>query len=257
MKWLVKIVCNLVVLTALLMVGCRQRDEQLVVLAVGPGVDDIVPSNTYAPKAIEATGGYPAWINTKKFEFDSIVTFYNPDNTFYLTEQHYEIFPWSNAVRVSASEPQGDLVWLLHTETFTLESTPPSKPLPYDIQDTIYAVRDIILAPIHLLDRSADFTKNPRPTKIDGLWYYPIEQTGNIPNPAWTRKVFYQNKADRIVDRLWFADFEKNTFLAVRGYDYRETEKNGVYFPARVEIFKTDSDGILRQRLGKLALNYR
>jgi len=48
-------------------------------------------------------------------------------------------------------------------------------------------------------------------------------------------------------------------FLAVRGYDYTEVvrmdsqgEKEGVRVPGRIEIFKADSQGNLRQRLVKI-----
>ena len=257
MEWLMKVIYVLVILTVSLTAGCQDPNTINKTLAVGPGVDDMVPSNIYAPRTVEATGGYPVWIKTKKIEFDCVVTFYNPDNTFYLTEQHYELFPWSHAVRVSALEPQGNLSWLLIAETFNVESEPPSKALPYDIHNTVYSVREIALAPIRLLDKSTDFSKDVNPVKMEGLWYYPVEQYQRTDDSksCWTKKVFYMNKENCIVDIIFLADEKNNKFFSVRGYDYKQIEEDSVYMPTRIEIFKTDSNGIRLQQLVKIAVN--
>jgi len=113
------------------------------------------------------------------------------------------------------------------------------------------AILNIITAPVRFLDKSFTFTKVPQPVKIEGQWYYPIERErifiGAI--PYWSKVVFYQNRDTSLVDMLWFAG-EK--FLAVRGYDYREVEKKGVAVPTRIEIFRTDADGVLQERLVKI-----
>ena len=51
---------------------------------------------------------------------------------------------------------------------------------------------------------------------------------------------------------LWFMDIDEGKSLAVRGYDYREVEKGGVRFPAKIEIFRTDAAGVLQERLVKI-----
>ena len=40
--------------------------------------------------------------------------------------------------------------------------------------------------------------------------------------------------------------------IAVCGYDYREAGVKAVHFPTKIEIFKTDSSGVLQHRLIKI-----
>ncbi|GAF97253.1 unnamed protein product, partial [marine sediment metagenome] len=94
-------VCWLVLVIAFVVAGCKQeyKPDESDVLAYVPDVNTIVVTDNHTPRAIKATGGYQAWMETIKIELDCVVTFYNPDGSFYLTEQHYEIYPWSNSIR--------------------------------------------------------------------------------------------------------------------------------------------------------------
>ena len=68
--------------------GCEQRQKEETpahITLIGPNF--VVPD--YVLQAIEATGGYTAWENTEQIEFDAVVTFYQPDGSFELTQQHY------------------------------------------------------------------------------------------------------------------------------------------------------------------------
>jgi len=105
--------------TALFLAGCGQeRKEGMDMLArgsteiaeVGPDLETIPVPPDYVSGAIVATGGLQEWMKTRKLELDGVVTLYQSDGSVYLTEQRYQIYPWSNSIRVSAVEPQGEFV---------------------------------------------------------------------------------------------------------------------------------------------------
>jgi hypothetical protein len=93
-------------------VGCEQTNthtQGIDTLAIGPNFET-EPSG-YITQAIEAAGGLEAWTKTKKLQLNCVVTFYQPDKSYYLTEQRYEIYPWSNSIRISTFEPQAVFIW--------------------------------------------------------------------------------------------------------------------------------------------------
>jgi hypothetical protein len=247
--------------------GCKQEykeDISAYGLLIDPNLltnpNFIVPD--YASRAIEATGGRQAWMKAKKLSADCVVTFYQPD--VYLTERYYEIYPWSNSIRISAEEPQGGFVWQLSDGVFsTLEGaelTGDGYVGPVTVVDRSFAevIISITTAPVRFLDRSVKFTKEPKPVKIKGQWYYPIKRTTipvsselGVSQPAKAKTVFYQNRDNSLVNLIWIAS-KINGGMAVQGYDYHEVEKNGVWLPAKIEIFTTDATGALEQRLVKI-----
>jgi hypothetical protein len=238
------IICGLALLT-----GCRQQPTGDP-LAYGPDVNTIVVADGFISRAIAASGGYEAWINTKKLELDCVVTFYNSDGSFYLTQQHHEIYPWSNSMRISAVEPQGKFTWLLSKDSFSAES--PARPqIQYDIRNAIYAVRDITMAPVRFLDKSAEFSRRSEPVKIQGLWYYPI-RCSRVRSGERRETVFYQSRDTSLVDIIRFASPVGMKSMMVRGYDYRKVKKADLLLPTRIEAFETNPTGVIQKRLLKI-----
>jgi hypothetical protein len=266
------VICGLLLLTA-----CQQQPT-VDPLAYGPDVKTLVvtdlsaealaKADDFIAQAIAVTGGYEAWINAKKLELDCVVTFYEPPHLlvedksgggFYLTQQHHEVYPWSNSVRISATEPQGKFVSLLSQDNFTSAQGQAR----YDIRNTIYAVRAITTAPVRLLvrrslgegglDKLAEFSKRSEPVKIQGLWYYPIQCSSPVSRiaPDVTREVvFYQNRDTALIDIVSFVG-EKESLL-VRGYDYRQVKETGVLLPTRIEVFAATPAGVIQHRLLKI-----
>ena len=265
---LLNIVCRLIFAMAFIVAGCKQEYKGDV-LAYGPDVNAIVVTDDYKPRAIGATGGYQAWMEAIKLDFDCVVTFYNPDGSgtpnainrvwepsFYLTEHHYEIYPWSNSIRISAIEPQGKFVWLLSQGRFTvLGGAERFCALPPLVERRCFAeaILDMTTAPVRFLDKSVEFNKLSGPVKLEGLWYYPIEKAGTdeIEKPLY-KVVFYLNDDTSLVDMIWFVSVDGQKSLAVRGYDYRKVEKTQVLVPNKVEIFRIGGKGVLQERLVKI-----
>ena len=277
-------VLMLVLVAALVFTGCQRKQERdpalresedaVEVLVSGPEVEAISVRADYAVRAIEAAGGWDAWAGMKELQLGCVVTFYQPDGSFYLTEQHHVVYPWSNSIRISAREPQGAFAWQLSKGKFdVLQDSGQSHALPVVIGSSHFAemILSIITIPARFLDESAGFSKEATALKIQGQWYYPITRRSRSPQPLF-EVVFYQDRDSSLVDMLLFADVDSSVIaseaqpsavipgsFAVRGYDYTEVvrmdsqgEKEGVRVPVRIEIFRTDTRGNLQERLVKI-----
>ena len=231
----------------LIITGCEQQQKEM-------DIQTQVPSQkpAYIIEAIETTGGLDAWNKTKKVEFDCIATFYQPNGSYYLTKQHHEILPWSYSIRVSAYEPQGKFVWELSRSGLSIiEGTKQENFLPMglDAQDFTKAILDITTTPIRLMDKQEGLSKGTTPVKVEGQWYYPI---GQSKTDNHHEIIFYQNRDSSLIDLIWFVSTKGSTSLAVRGYNYQEIQSGGVFIPAKIEIFMTDLQGVIQNRLATI-----
>lgn len=257
------IFCLLVFLGFCLLSGC-EKEYAGDILNYGPEVEKMSVVPAYAGQALKAAGGREVWTKTTKLDFDAVVIFYQPDASTYLTEQHYEFFPWSNSLRVSGTEPIGSFVWQLSKGAFQELTSPCIMPSgttsPVDVPSQCFAeaMLNITTASIRLLDESVQFVPSPGAVKKEGSWYYPLErsnfQTEQLKtNSCWPSAVFYQNKDNYLIDTIWFKDSSgRAKSLLVRGYDYREIKGKSVVVPTKIEIFKTDVTGSVQKRLATI-----
>ena len=257
-------VLMLVLVAAFIFTGCqrKQAEDVVEVLVSGPDVEAVSVRPDYAVRAIEAAGGWGAWAGIKELQLACVVTFYQPDGSFYLTEQHHVVYPWSNSIQISAREPQGAFAWQLSKGKFdVLQDSGQSHALPVVIGSSHFAemILSIITIPARFLDESAGFSKEATALKIQGQWYYPITRRSRPVVGAelesarpLSKAVFYQDRDSSLVDMILFDYMSGDDFLAVRGYDYTEVEREGVRVPVRIEIFRTDAYGNLQERLVKI-----
>ncbi len=244
---------------ALAFVGCQQEQQQEeVVLAAAPDSTTLSVSSDYATRAIEAAGGLDAWTKAKELRFMCVVTLYQPDGSHYLSEQRYAVYPWSNSIHVSATEPQGTSVWQLSQGRFdVLQGSDRIDELSGAVPGRCLAeaILNIVTAPARFLDASAEFSRENSPVKIQGQWYHPIDrqaESGLLSSGRMAKAVFYQNRDNSLVDLIHIACAETGRSLAVRGYDYDEIEKGGLLVPTRIEVFAADSQGGSKLRLVKI-----
>jgi len=255
-----EIIC-LVVVAVFVLAGCGQKHKEDVdVLELARDADVISVPSDEAMRAIKATGGLNAWKKTTKLQLDCVVTFYQPDGSFYLTEQHYEVHPWLNSIQISADEPKGAFVWKLSRGQFNvLRGAGQIDALPKAVPSRCFAevILNIITAPVRFLDGSVEFDKQSTPVKIQGKWYYPIDRQGKDLTVRISDAIFYQDRDSSLVDMIRLACL--NTGAArekpiqyVRGYDYQEVEKGAPRIPTRIEIFETDARDRMQKRLVKI-----
>jgi hypothetical protein len=249
----------LVLVAVFIFLGCEQEQERDVeVLALGPDFETISVPPDYAARAIEAAGGFHAWTKTKELQLDCVVTFYQTDGSFYLTEQRYEVYPWSNAIQISAREPRGSFVWQLSKGQFdVIEGGAQTDELPTAAPSRCFAevILNIITAPVRFLDGSVEFAEQGASVKIQGQWYYRINRRGKPDVETVERlaeAVFYQDRDNSLVDMILFACVDAGKLLIVRGYDCDEIERGGLLVPTRIERFSTDARGNLQRRLVKI-----
>jgi len=235
---------------ALLLAGCKvQQKEQPLVLAQGPDSGTLSGPAEYATAAIDAVGGLDAWTKTRQLQLDCVVTFYRPDGTFYLTEQSLNVYPWSNALEISAQEPQGTFAWrLLKGEFEVLQSADSVKELPMPVASRCFAeaILEIVTPPARLLDNSAEFARENAAVKMHGQWYQPIKRR------SAAEAVFYQNRDNSVVDMIQLACKGGSKTLTVRGYDYQKVEKGEPAVPTKIEIFSSSADAEVQTRLVKI-----
>lgn len=255
-----KTICPVLV-AVLILVGCeRQNKEDVDTLALAQEVEVISIPSDEALRASEATGGLNAWKNTAKLQFDCVVTFYQPDGSFYLTEQSFEIYPWLNSIRISAKEPQGELVWRLSNGQFdVLKGAGQIDALAEAVPSRCYAevILNIITAPVRFMDASVEFSKQSAPVKMQGKWYYPIDRQGKGLTARISDAIFYQNRDNSLVDMIRLTCLSpglarEKPIQYVRGYDYERVEKSGPVIPTRIEIFETDARDRMQKRLVKI-----
>lgn len=236
-------------------IGCKQESKPDIVSRV-PNAEIMADMSAEQLRAVKATGGQSAWMNTSSFKRKCVVTFYRPDDTFYLTEQQHEIVPWSNAVEITAAEPQGNLVWKLSRPDSQKDKSQYSGcDLPVDLDGRYYAeaILDITTAALRLLDKSASITEATGPVKLYGQWYYKIRRTDAdaLAGKHFSDAICYQNKETSLVDMIWFKNIN-GAGLLVRAFDYNQFEKDGILVPAKIEIFTTDPAGNIEKRLVKI-----
>jgi len=244
---------------AFLFAGCRQEQKQEEGgLALTPDPATISVSSDYAARAIEAAGGLDAWTKTGELALDCVVTLYQPDGSYYLSQQRYAIYPWSGSIQITAREPQGTSVWRLSAGQFdVLQGSGQIDELSAAVPGLCLAeaILNIVTAPVRFLDSSAEFSRQDSAVKMKGQWYHPIDRqtkSGLGSGERLAKAVFYQNRDNSLIDMIQCACIETGGSLAVRAYDYDEIDKGGILVPTKIEIFTGDQQGASQARLVKI-----
>jgi len=273
-----------IVVTVLMMTGCgrpaaRESFANLDRLATGPDRRVLPTSRPAVSAALDAAGGLAAWKHCRKIEAGAVVTACAGDGCFYLTERDFVLCPWSDAVQVTAHEPQGRFVWQVVGGQYRASLANPAwdvSPLSGLRRDCADAVLQIATAPVRMLEGGLVLMPRPATVQIGGQWYRPVEvkpgtwgrgsqarrrgkgETGAEPSrsagPRWTECIYFQDVDSSLVDLIWLGDPAAQKFLLVRGYDYARTADGGVRIPDKIEVFQSDPDANLGPRLALIDL---
>ena len=261
----------LIVLTVLTLTGCARQVSQgsaqdLNLLATGPDPKALPTLRPFVAAALDATGGLAAWQQCRKVEFHAAVTACERDGCFYLTEHDFVLFPWSDAIQVTADEPRAHFTWQLiggqyHTPADPNLDVSPLKGLERDYAE---AVLQIATAPVRMLQDNMEFTPAPAPVQVAGQWYLPINARYQAPKPAskretavepyWTRGTYFQGQGRSLVDMIWLGNPATQKFVLVRGYDYATSAGSSVLMPTKIEVFQSDSEANIGPRLALMDL---
>jgi len=262
---------------ALIMTGCGrqvaeapQGDANL--LATGPDDKALVTPPDYVAAALEASGGLSVWRQQTKLHASGVVKLYRPDGSFYLTEHDIEIYPWSNAIRIDANEPQARFVWQLAEGRYqVLEGKAPQdvSPLAGSYRAYADAVLQIVSAPVRLLDEAVELYREPTPMRIEGQWYQRITAKFSPVNASamqaqsasaetgWTDGIYFLNRGAGLVDMIWLGNAARQEYLLVRGFDYSAETEGKLRVPSKIEIFCADAEGNARERFAQVDVSGR
>ncbi len=267
----------LIGLMTLTLIGCGRQVAQTSeddgsLLAIGPDQTALAAARPeYILAAVEAAGGLPTWMRCKQFDHLAVVTAYRSDGSYYLTEHAFAVYPWSEALRISAQEPQAAFLWQLVRDRFELREGNARldvSPLGGAYQDYASGVLQIVTAPARLMDRTTRLSRRPLPVQIRGQEYDPIEARFAVRTTAaedekeasvavesyWTNGIYYQNRQTSRIEMIWLANASRQDFMVVRGYDYAAVARDGVFVPTEIEVFRSDAEGRIGQRLVKIDL---
>lgn len=269
----------LIGLAASMLTGCSrpvvrspQADSSADPLAVSPDREALaraVPPD-YVMSILNASGGISAWAENRRLHAVGVVKIYRPDNSFYLTEHDFEVYPWSNAVRITASEPRGKFAWKMVAGRYEmLEGSTGADVSPLAGLYAAYAdaFLQIVTAPVRLLDQGNQLHREPVPFRMNGQWYERIEvkfgpgtvaveragQTdAQTSQPYWTDAVLFLNRASSLIDMVWLSNVSRQEYVTVRGYNYSDVESIGIRVPSKVEIFRARPDSTVQDRLAQI-----
>ncbi len=262
----------LIGLTVLTLTGCGRQVSQrsaydLNLLATGPDPKMLPRPRPFVTAAFDATGGLAAWQQCKKVEFHAAVTACERGGCFYLTEHDFVLWPWSNAIQVTADEPRAHFTWQMISGQYRTPSADPNldvSPLKGLERDYAEAVLRIVTAPVRLLQDNMEFTLAPAAVQVAGQWYLPINARYQSPKPTprkeapvepyWTRGTYFQSQDRSLVDMIWLGNPTTHKFVLVRGYDYAASAGDGVLMPTKIEVFQSDPDANIGSRLALVDL---
>jgi len=252
----------LIVLTALTLTGCgrqvsKESPQDLNLLATGPDRNALSAPRPFVSAALDATGGLAAWEQCRKIEFQAAVTACEREGSFYLTEHDFVLCPWSDAIQVTAHEPQADFVWQVVGGQYHAPQADPNldvSPLGGLCCDYADAVLQITTAPVRMLEDNVALTPAPAAVQIAGQWCLPIDAKCYATQSRWTKGIYFQRQDGSRVDIIWLGNPVTQKFVIVRGYDYARNAGNGVLIPTKIEVFHSDPDANIGSRIALIDL---
>lgn len=261
-------------LVALTCAGCGRQavetpagDDNL--LATGPDTEVWAAPPEYVSEILESSGGLDVWKQQTRLHAGGVVKLYQSDGSFYLSEHDLDVYPWSNAIRIEANEPRARFVWQLaegHYQVLEGKAAQDVSPLAGSYGAYADAVLHIVTAPVRLLDENAELYREPTPVRIQGQWYQRIavkyppsgvaspDQTDRTAPSAfhWSDAMYFLNRAAGLIDMVWLADASRREYVMVRGYDYPAQAPGVLRVPSKVEVYRADAEGNIRERLAEL-----
>ncbi len=254
----VKIVCALVV--SLVLAGCSSSSKRDA-LAIEPVAEKITVPSEFATQAIDKTGGLEAWGMVTKLQLDCVVTFFDKDAGYYLTEQKCSVYPWSNSIVISGRQSQGDYVWQLSQGKFKVQKgIGQIEGFKNQISSECFeeCILGLVIAPVRFLDKSVVYTRETTAINLQGRWCYPItveEAKGSKSKASSNSMTLYQNRSGMMTDMLLLTCGSDNTSYLVCGYDYKEIKNGSVSIPTRIEIHLAGKDGISQRQLFRIDIS--
>jgi len=169
---------------------------------------------------------------------ECVVTVYNEKGGKYFTTQAHEIYEQPVTIVVTATEPEGKIIWSLSEGKYETDSA--------EQLDYLLCNRQIASAILSLHLASSGLFEDLNgvelePVRLAGKWYNPFEIRGQ--DLQSDRIVLFRSPNMRRVERVTVTDeFGKNAFTA-QGHDLRVFKDANISIPGKIDVFSTGKDG--------------
>ncbi|RKY10030.1 MAG: hypothetical protein DRP65_07145 [Planctomycetota bacterium] len=193
---------------------------------------------------------------------DCVVTFYKADGSIYLSEQKHTIYPQSQGLEISGTEPGGQFTWTLFGGDFRIvEGTANVGELSGVMYDRKIA-KLILTSIVAGSGMSAQLSVSSELVKIQGRWYNVIEvapgttyaKTLKSFEVPWAKLTLYGDGSSGVIDRVVIEDLASGETLMAHSYNFRWLDGIGRTIPMKIDIFKMDTDQAEQQ--GFLSIAY-
>ena len=187
---------------------------------------------------------------------DCVVTFYEADGSIYLSEQRYTIYPQSQGLEISGTEPGGRFTWkLLGGDFRVVVGAAKVDKLPRGIYDRNIA-KLILISIVAGSGMSAQLSESSELEKLQGRWYSVIHIEPGISSKRmksfevpWAKLTLYGDSSKGVIDRVVIEDVARGLRLMAHSYNFWWLKEMGRSIPTKIDVFKIDATGAKQQRI--------
>jgi hypothetical protein len=171
---------------------------------------------------------------------ECIVTFFDEEDSKYISRHRHTIYPEDMAIKLEADEPEGNFEYCLYKGDFSLINGGSSKN-PVALYSSEIA-RAIVLA----VSARGGFLGDKDgvmgdPVSIAGRMYQPIDMYAGDDSPVSQR--VYREISSNQIDWVEIRNSDNNALIAARSYNVRNLADSGKVMPSSIDIYNTDSSG--------------
>ena len=189
-------------------------------------------------------------INGRQINANCIVTFFRPNTGNYYSRQKHVVSLDSQAMTITANEPQGSYTWQLTPGGYN-EILPQAN---YDAFAVSVMNKAILKALITSITASPDkysTDQQSEKNKVQGRWYYPIklQTTGNL------KTTVYKRLENNMIDLVTVEDTNTGSAIFAKPFNRRRIQNDAQSVPTKIDISSADS--IYDQPKLILQVNYK
>jgi hypothetical protein len=208
--------------------------------------------NSVVDKAAKTTG--------KSIVADCVVTAYGAGKATYLSEQRHIVYPQSQGLDISGSEPGGRFEWKLLGGDFRVVE---GKPKAAELSGVMYDrnIAKLLLTSIVAgSGMSAQLSESSESVKVQGRWYSVIRiglgttlkglKSFEVP---WAKITLYGDSGRDVIDRVVIEDVASGERLMAHSYNFWRLKEIDKSIPTKIDIFKIDANRTEQQPLLSIA----
>ena len=177
-----------------------------------------------------------------------VVSYYNEDGSYYLTEQQHSICSDPAQIKISAQEPVGKFVWRLASGNFSvLEGASNIGKLERTLID-----RNIARLLLTSMTSSTGSLGGEKlePVKLNGKWYQPVNM-GPV-GTGWGRETIFQEINSSRIDMVELEDIDGGLSLTAHCYNYRLLQEINAVIPTKIDIMAKQTAGGKSRQLARI-----